>query len=183
VLDCSAVNNVDITSVQGLVDLRSTLDRYAAPVVVEWHFASLQNRWTRRALAVAGFGFPAANDADQLGNWRPVWTVATGLAGATDDEHRDARFEKTADEENRATPDAVSDEDDKKSEAISLRPDGKAPEESSVATAVAGDVSPSGTRGLEPLYSIDRPFFHVDLLDAVDAAVRDAMKKDEGLML
>lgn len=36
----------------------------------------------------------------------------------------------------------------------------------------------SETCGLEPVYGIDRPFFHIDLTDAVDTAVRDAKRKD-----
>jgi sodium-independent sulfate anion transporter 11 len=30
-----------------------------------------------------------------------------------------------------------------------------------------------------PLYGVDRPFFHIDLHDAVDAAVREAKRADE----
>jgi solute carrier family 26 (sodium-independent sulfate anion transporter), member 11 len=182
VLDCSAVNNVDITSVQGLVDLRSALDRYAAPAVVEWRFAGLQSRWARRALAIAGFGFPAADDADQLGSWRPVWTVATGLAGATDEEPRDCKDPWVTDEENGAAVEAVNDAGGK-SNYTSVGREGKARREGGVATVAASRPSSSAVGDLEPLYAVDRPFFHVDLLDAVEAAVRDAMKKDEGLLL
>src|SRR5690554_551940 len=59
VLDFSSVNNLDITAVQGLSHLRTTLDAHAAPDVVDWHIASVQNRWTRRTLAIAGFGYPS----------------------------------------------------------------------------------------------------------------------------
>ncbi|RDA85401.1 hypothetical protein CP532_1946 [Ophiocordyceps camponoti-leonardi (nom. inval.)] len=58
VLDLAAVNHVDVTSVQGLMDLRSCLDRHAAPDKVSWHLANVHNRWTRRALTAAGFGRP-----------------------------------------------------------------------------------------------------------------------------
>ena len=58
ILDFSSVNNVDITSVQHLIDVRNQLDHYAAPDVVDWHFACVHNRWTKRALAAAGFGLP-----------------------------------------------------------------------------------------------------------------------------
>lgn len=107
VLDFSTVNVIDITSLQGLIEIRTTLDRYAAPAVVEWHFAGVHNSWSRRALSHAGFGFPAGDD---LGNWCPTYTVA---------------------EESR------------------------------------------------PIYGVDRPFFHVDLHDAVDLAVRDAKMANE----
>lgn len=33
--------------------------------------------------------------------------------------------------------------------------------------------------GMEPVHGVDRPFFHIDLVDAVDTAVRDAMKRDK----
>lgn len=55
-------------------------------------------------------------------------------------------------------------------------------DENSVAAAIASRPS-SGAGELEPLYRVDRHFFHVDLLDAVDAAVRDAIKRDERRML
>lgn len=59
ILDFSAVNNVDVTSIQNLVDLRSQLNRRAAPLEAQWHFAHVRNKWTKRALAAAGFGFPS----------------------------------------------------------------------------------------------------------------------------
>ena len=58
ILDFSAVNHVDVTSIQGLIDVRNQLNRRATPLEVQWHFASVQNRWTKRALAAAGFGYP-----------------------------------------------------------------------------------------------------------------------------
>ena len=73
ILDFSSVNNVDITSVQNLLDVRNQLDRYAAPDVVEWHFAAIGNRWTKRALSSAGFGFPASGGRE---GWKPVFSVA-----------------------------------------------------------------------------------------------------------
>ncbi|KAJ2979976.1 hypothetical protein NUW58_g7067 [Xylaria curta] len=36
ILDFSAVNNIDVTSTQMLIDIRNQLDRYAAPDVVDW---------------------------------------------------------------------------------------------------------------------------------------------------
>ncbi|KAJ5781246.1 hypothetical protein N7457_006406 [Penicillium paradoxum] len=56
ILDFSAVNNVDVTCIQNLIDVRTQLDRRFAPAVVQWHFANIKNRWTRRALNAAGFG-------------------------------------------------------------------------------------------------------------------------------
>ncbi|OQD90893.1 hypothetical protein PENANT_c001G05701 [Penicillium antarcticum] len=61
ILDFSAVNNVDVTSCQNLIDIRNQLDRWAAPSRVQWHFAHVNNKWTKRALAAAGFGSTSNN--------------------------------------------------------------------------------------------------------------------------
>ncbi|CZR61645.1 related to sulfate permease 2 [Phialocephala subalpina] len=74
ILDFSAVNNVDVSSVQNLVDVRKQLDRYASPSPVGWHFANITSRWTRRALASAGFGYPKSNSPDL--NWKSIISVA-----------------------------------------------------------------------------------------------------------
>ncbi|KAH7088757.1 sulfate permease-like protein [Paraphoma chrysanthemicola] len=153
ILDFSTVNIIDITSLQGLIELRSTLDRYAAPALVEWHFAGVHNSWTRRALAFAGFGFPARNSLDELGNWCPAYTVATSFAGATEDDQReleDLRRELQA-------------KDNEKQGQATVTP-------------VVGETEKAK---LIPIYGVDRPFFHIDLHDAVDAAVRDAKRLDE----
>jgi sodium-independent sulfate anion transporter 11 len=167
VLDFSTVNIIDITSLQGLLELRSSLDRYAAPAVVEWHFAGIHNSWTRRALAYAGFGLPAGNNVDQLGNWCPAYTVATSLAGATEDEQRDLELlrheTQIKDEENRR---AVS---GPRNRAL------KAEDEDKLPSTFMASVEHST---FTPIYGIDRPLFHIDLHDAVDAAVRDARRQD-----
>lgn len=77
ILDFSSVNNVDITSIQQLIDVRNQLDRYTSPSVVDWHLACINNRWTKRALASAGFGYPsvgAGNDSKR--RWKPIFSVA-----------------------------------------------------------------------------------------------------------
>ncbi|KAJ5511278.1 sulfate anion transporter [Penicillium expansum] len=56
ILDFSAVNNVDVTCIQNLMDIRTQLDRRSTPVVVQWHFACIKNPWAKRALHAAGFG-------------------------------------------------------------------------------------------------------------------------------
>jgi solute carrier family 26 (sodium-independent sulfate anion transporter), member 11 len=86
ILDFSSVNNVDITSVQNLIDIRNQLDSYAAPDVVEWHFASINNRWTKRALAAAGFGLRTEDSRRAVGAeptdraapapWKAIFSVA-----------------------------------------------------------------------------------------------------------
>jgi sodium-independent sulfate anion transporter 11 len=78
VLDFAAVNHVDVTCVQGLIDVRAQLDRYASPDTVEWHFASINSRWTKRALTTAGFGYIDSERyrARNNQNWMPVYSFA-----------------------------------------------------------------------------------------------------------
>ncbi|KAJ4366281.1 hypothetical protein N0V83_007917 [Neocucurbitaria cava] len=74
ILDFSAVNNVDVTSIQGLIDVRAQLDRHAAPETVEWHFASINSRWTKRALTTAGFGYMDRERFAARAHWNPVYS-------------------------------------------------------------------------------------------------------------
>ncbi|KAF4335184.1 family sulfate permease [Fusarium beomiforme] len=55
ILDLSAVDSVDTTAVQHLVDVRKQLDSWATPDKVQWHFVSVSNPWTKRALKSVGF--------------------------------------------------------------------------------------------------------------------------------
>ncbi|KAI8140113.1 sulfate transporter family-domain-containing protein [Fennellomyces sp. T-0311] len=55
VLDFAAVNHLDSTGVQALLDLRLAINRYVGRDV-EWHFASLATPFIRNALITAGFG-------------------------------------------------------------------------------------------------------------------------------
>ncbi|KAI0021660.1 sulfate permease [Xylariomycetidae sp. FL0641] len=73
ILDCSAVHHLDSGAVEGLLDLRAQLDRWARPDPVQWHFAHLDGPWARRALAEAGFGVPARGE---MAGWAPAFAVA-----------------------------------------------------------------------------------------------------------
>ncbi|PSN67298.1 sulfate permease-like protein [Corynespora cassiicola Philippines] len=76
ILDFSSVNHLDVTSVQGLIDVRDQLDRYAAPESVEWHFASINSRWTKRALTSAGFGYIDSEQINNRKHWNPTYSFA-----------------------------------------------------------------------------------------------------------
>ncbi len=150
VLDFAAVNNIDITTIQGLIDLRNLLDRYAAPDTVEWHFANVQNRWTRKALATAGFGYPTCQNPEALAKWKPLYSIApiSDTPFSAHLGHHRRPFASTIDEENQTPP------------------------------SFSQSTTPGGTREHTTISAVDRPFFHLDLYDAVDAAVRDARCKD-----
>lgn len=151
VLDFAAVNSMDVTSIQGLIDLRNTLDRYCSPDVVELHFANVHNRWTRRALAASGFGYPSSQNEDGLNSWEPVYTIAAVL----DPELSENKSRRPVDTEANATS--------RRSDANEF-------------TLMDGS---NERAGMAAAYGVDRPFFHVDMHGAVDAAIRDAWRKDE----
>ncbi|KAI9265010.1 sulfate transporter family-domain-containing protein [Phascolomyces articulosus] len=65
VLDFSAVNHLDSTGVQALLDLRLSINRYVGHEV-EWHFASLATPFIRHALMIAGFGNQNGRDSHPL---------------------------------------------------------------------------------------------------------------------
>ncbi|XP_044724178.1 sulfate permease family domain-containing protein [Hirsutella rhossiliensis] len=173
VLDFAAVNHVDVTSVQGLIDLRNLLDSYSSPDAVEWHFANVHNRWTRRALAAAGFGYPTSQNPMEMSNWKPLYSIAatlTGMksAGVANGQHRadtDVDEEKTTGSRTPGSRTASADST-----------------YSAKRTASGSSSSSTQDRGMASVSGVNRPFFHVDLQDAVDSAVLDARSKDENLL-
>lgn len=103
ILDFSAVNNVDVTCIQNLVDVRNQLDRYAAPLAVQWHFANIKNRWTERALAAAGFGMHNPDTPHSISTAvstgqpveSPVTPSSTVTESSTDDVEMGKKLEST----------------------------------------------------------------------------------------
>ncbi|BGP38822.1 Sulfate permease 2 [Rhodotorula kratochvilovae] len=55
VFDMSSCSNIDTTSVQNIVDLKNSLERYSG-TRVEFHFASILSPFIKRALLAGGFG-------------------------------------------------------------------------------------------------------------------------------
>ncbi|XDG04524.1 hypothetical protein ABKA04_004139 [Annulohypoxylon sp. FPYF3050] len=144
ILDCAAVNNVDVTSVQALIDVRNQLDRYTQPDTVEWHFANIRNPWTRRALTAAGFGFlPPKGDAESGYRWKSIFSVAD-LADAASPLSGEKTFggKRTSGDEE-----------------IGVKP-----------SSTAGS---SATVRQVPLYGLNRPFFHADVQEALDAVLEN----------
>ncbi|KAJ1889984.1 hypothetical protein LPJ66_007736 [Kickxella alabastrina] len=142
ILDFTGVSNVDITSIQNLVDVRRQLDRYANGTV-SWHFAGIKSLWTRRALIAGGFG---SSDSAT----RTVFSVAN--IGMSQDKEYGHEHETilpsslvSGDEEFMA--DSASQEKQKHE-----------------LTANSFD-----TLAI-PVLGINHPFFHVDLDEALNAA-------------
>ncbi|CAI4213127.1 unnamed protein product [Parascedosporium putredinis] len=169
VLDFSAVNRLDITTIHGLVHLRDALDRYAAPDAVEWHFANMYNRWTRRALAISGFGYPVDADGDNsMEGYKPRYTVGE-MAGCSELGREEGACVTYL------RPHCPS--------AAMTQPRLHAGDGDDVAELEAQRVRAAAPDGVcaskvAAVYAVDRPLFHGDLVGAVGAAVRNAKVKD-----
>lgn len=189
ILDFSSVNNVDVTSIQNLIDVRNQLDTYAAPEPVQWHFAHVNNRWTKRALASAGFGYPTPTPEHGFTRWKPIFSVAE-IGGSTS---AAAQAEFLAQQRPLSShPDDI--------EQGHKRPSTGAPRKSTEADHGISSEGPSendssggelqkeldtsrayestDNRRVALVHGINRPLFHIDLTSALQSAVANVMHRD-----
>ncbi|EER23757.1 Sulfate permease 2 [Coccidioides posadasii str. Silveira] len=157
ILDFSAVNNVDVTSIQGLIDIRNQLDRYAAPEIVEWHFSSINNRWTKRALSAAGFGYPSSGSIESLGHWKPIFSVAA-LSGAEADSITTHKASESSEIDGVDEIEPYGNRGTGRKELIRI------------------------PRRIANVHGINRPFFHMDVQAAVENAILNAEHKNATLV-
>ncbi|KAK5124254.1 hypothetical protein LTR85_001957 [Meristemomyces frigidus] len=175
ILDFSSVNNVDITSVQHLIDVRNQLDRYTAPDKVQWHFACINNRWTKRALAAAGFGYPTPEDDTGFHRFKPVFSVAelggSDSAAAAAEEAVNRRESKLT-RKDLETGRSLSAQ--REVESITT------PESSSSRNSLDKQLHKSQAYKGEPevkvavVQGLNRPYFHIDLTSALQSAINVA---------
>lgn len=179
ILDFSSVNNVDITSVQRLIDVRNQLDKYTAPEVVDWHIACINNRWTKRALIAGGFGIPTTPTDGVPHRWRSIFSVAEiggkDSAAAVAEESavdRDLalRHSRVVDEEMAKGGDLASSDFDETVPASTGFIDEKP---TNVAAALRQRRKGAVVSGL------DRPLFHIDLTSAVQSAISNVEAREE----
>ena len=167
ILDFSSVNNVDITSVQHLIDVRNQLDRYAAPDAVEWHLACINNRWTKRALASAGFGYPVPPSKDgEVRRWKPIYSVAemggdnSAAAAAELAYNRNLRRSNSKDiEEGSGSSQDVD------------RIEGRTELDKALGQSKAYHQSQQAEGRVAVVHGLNRPFFHIDLTAALQSAI------------
>ncbi|KAL8839689.1 MAG: hypothetical protein Q9176_004296 [Flavoplaca citrina] len=173
ILDFSSVNNVDITSVQNLIDVRNQLDKYAAPDRVDWHLACINNRWTKRALTSAGFGFPTPSGDNS--RWKPIFSVAeiggkSSAAAAAENRENEGEIHK------QLSRDEEGGFGQKKAEAA-----GKADEVSSDTSDFKQTIAGSKAYGFQTkvaaVHGLNRPLFHVDLTSALQSAVSNIERR------
>ncbi|EFY86576.1 sulfate permease II [Metarhizium acridum CQMa 102] len=159
ILDFSSVNNIDVTAAQALIDVRNQLDRYAAPDAVDWHFANIENRWTKRALAAAGFGFRSPRPAPGSGvaHWKTIFSIAD--LGGSDSAAKAAEAAAIGDKKSVREYDIEQADSD-----ISRLSDKDVPQNPGSARLVA-------------IHGLNRPYFHFDLQEAVESAIANSERK------
>lgn len=162
VVDFSSVNNVDLTSIQNLIDVRNQLDRYTAPERVQWHIACVNNRWTKRALASAGFGYPSIEGEGSFERWKPIFSVAeiggSSSAAAAGDEAYNKLHTYTSAK-------------DVESHGHGARDDPSSDIQTQLHSSSAYK-SGSGVK-VAVVQGLNRPFFHIDVTSAVQSAVHN----------
>ncbi|KAK9489203.1 sulfate transporter family-domain-containing protein [Lipomyces doorenjongii] len=173
ILDFSSVNNVDITSVQTLIDIRNQLDRWAAPDVVQWHLACMNNRWTKRALLSAGFGYPTPpfnpDDSSPL-RWKPIFSVADVRVGS----ESAATF---MEEQNRRLRRGSKDVENGLSRAVDAESNSSNYEKS---IQESNAYQTSGRHKIAVVQGLNVPFFPVDLASALQSAIANVEEQYGG---
>jgi solute carrier family 26 (sodium-independent sulfate anion transporter), member 11 len=169
ILDFSSVNNVDVTSVQNLIDVRNQLDRYVAPDTVNWHFACVNNRWTKRSLVAAGFGYatPPINPEVGAVPWKPIFSVAD--IGGSDSAATAAQLEE------RQRHASVSRPGNHDIEARGSSPSSE--ERNSLEKNIHESKAYDAGRKLAVVHGLNRPLFHIDLTSALQAAIANVEGK------
>ncbi|KAF2498595.1 sulfate permease-like protein [Lophium mytilinum] len=177
ILDFSSVNNVDVTSIQNLIDVRNQLDRYAAPDTVDWHFACINNRWTKRALAAAGFGYytPESDAESGLERWKPIFSVAelggkSSAAAAAEAHQNKAQRRAAAQAEGKTVSDDIEEGPDSSEDADSLN---KQLSHSKAYGTIGGGKS----QRIAVVQGLNRPLFHIDITAAMESALANSQRK------
>ena len=172
ILDFSSVNNVDVTSTQMLIDIRNQLDRYTAPDVVDWHIACISNRWTKRALVSAGFGYPAVRADGTHSRWKSIFNIAE-IGGA---DSAAAAAEREANEKELVVTQSRAEDLEAGRSGDIVQPSDASSSTNSVAKA--RDPDPRSPRRAV-VHGINRPLFHVDLTSALQSAIANVEAREE----
>ena len=162
---------------QNLIDVRNQLDRYASPDKVDWHLACINNRWSKRALASAGFGFPTPESgAPAQERWKPIFSVAeiggsnsAAAAAETRDNEKELRRQRSEDVEDYGAKgigrtDAITKDNASDSSSDLKR------QLNQTHVGVSRVVAVNG---------LNRPFFHIDLTSALQSAIANVEAREQ----
>lgn len=181
ILDFSAVNFLDITSVQALIDVRNQLDRYASPDVVDWHIACINNRWAKRALVAGGFGYPLERPDGLHHRWQSIFSVAeiggefSAAAAAESDlnekELRERERHNVEDGLQNNTTTTTGDSIHRAETTGSASGSSSSHDNEIKKSANNTDASTLRQRRAIAVHSSNRPLFHIDLTSALQSAI------------
>lgn len=181
ILDFSSVNNVDVTSIQNLIDVRNQLDLYASPRSVQWHFAHINNRWTKRALAAAGFGYPTPTSSDGFHRWKPIFSVAEIEGSASAAAHaemvnneREHKLHHPHDVEAGLKDQAATTETERQGIETSSENSDPIHEDKLARDLTSSHAYSNNRRKVAIVQGMNRPFFHIDLTSALQSAVANS---------
>jgi sodium-independent sulfate anion transporter 11 len=194
ILDFSSVNNVDVSSIQNLIDVRNQLDLYASPDTVQWHFAHINNRWTKKALAAAGFGYPTPASETGFRRWKPIFSVAE--IGGSSSAAAHAEMVNHEREARQAASGLVHGDDSihdgdgdvesglkPKSETREVGPEDSSSQEDKWTSALSDSKAYQIRPTVAVVQGLNRPFFHIDLTSALQSAVANAAAHDPAAFL
>ena len=177
ILDFSSVNNVDITSVQNLIDVRNQLDKYTAPESVQWHFACINNRWTKRALAAAGFGYPTPDSEDGFHRWKPVFSVAELGGEASAAAEAEAKLNRQELKRQR-TKDVETGRSNSAQREVDSIDTPESSDTNSIEKAVTRSAAYKNANvRVAVVHGLNRPLFHIDLTSALQSAMSNASEQ------
>ncbi|EPX74405.1 sulfate transporter [Schizosaccharomyces octosporus yFS286] len=170
ILDFSAVNHIDTTGVQSLVDTRKELENYADDEV-EFHFTDINNGWIKRTLIAAGFGKPRdatkyTSRSIEVGSAAPLRDIENPMVTDSSQLYmpstvRMNRPRRELDEEEAIENNTPAKEFDEGEDSDSVsNPDDKKDGGSQFRSAFSH-------REYCPVISTKNPFFHVDVTSAI----------------
>ena len=177
-----------------MIDVRNQLDRYAAPDKVDWHLACINNRWSKRALASAGFGYPTPSNSDghPFEPWKPIFSVAevggadsAATAAGYLENQKELKRQRTKDlEEGRTTSTAGTDQKDAISHVSQQRHADAASSSSGsdLGKELHSSQAYKGSTGgrIAVVQSLNKPLFHVDLTSALQSAITNVELRRDG---
>jgi sodium-independent sulfate anion transporter 11 len=180
ILDFSSVNNVDVTSIQNLIDVRNQLDLYASPRSVQWHFAHINNRWTKRGLAAAGFGYPTPTSSEGFHRWKPIFSVAEIEGSSSAAAHaemvnneREHNLHHAKDVEAGLKDHSATTETETHGIETSSE-DSQPIHEDKLSRDLTSSHAYNQRRKVAIVQGMNRPFFHIDLTSALQSAVANS---------
>ncbi len=147
--------------------MRNQLDKYASPSTVDWHFASINNRWTKRALTSAGFGFPTP-DSSATHRWKPIFSVAE--LGGSDSAAQAAELNSN-EKDLQETRAREANRPSHASHGIEADSDSGLSGSDLKQTAIKSSGRAAVVNGL------NRPLFHIDLTIALQSAIANVEAK------